>query len=111
MFSLIIFQTEADMFFPNILERWGNVDEPDDLKTYLDDVTADAREDPVNFHPWRPNCQMTPTVLDIILQKCVKSQVLSLLKVLKNSDIEHAQNCKGNIICHDTLIALFPTET
>lgn len=62
-------QFDAENFFPNIPEFWGNIDEPVELKAYLDEKTSDARNSPEEFHPWRPNCQMTPTGPDIIFEK------------------------------------------
>lgn len=62
---------DAENFFPNIPERWGNKDEPEELKQYLDERTAEARASPEEYHPWRPNCQMTPTGPDIIFHKLV----------------------------------------
>lgn len=58
---------DPEFFFPNFPERWGNVDEPEDLKAYLDEVTAEAQANEAEFTPWRPNCQMTPNAADIML--------------------------------------------
>jgi len=58
--------TDPAFFFREVNERWGNVDEPSDLRRYLEDEVANAMENPTSFRPWKPNCQMTPNQEDII---------------------------------------------
>ncbi|XP_023336277.1 uncharacterized protein LOC111707405 [Eurytemora carolleeae] len=58
--------TDNKVFFPEVLERWGNVDEPEDLRRYLE-VEVENAANNSKYQPWKPNCQLTPTELDIIL--------------------------------------------
>jgi len=53
-------------YFPEVREEWGDKDEPEELKAYLDEKVEQARASPASFRPWKPNCQMTPTAEDII---------------------------------------------
>ena len=56
--------------FPDTTEKWGDKDDPFELKVYLDQQTELARANDSSFRfPWRPNCQMTPTVIDVVIQK------------------------------------------
>jgi len=57
--------TDPAMFFPKFLARWGDSDEPEDLKTYLTQEVGNAENNP-SYQPWKPNCQMTPQAEDII---------------------------------------------
>merc|ERR1712080_520726 len=52
-------------YFPEVREEWGDKDEPEELKAYLDEKVEQARASPASFRPWKPNCQMTPTAEDI----------------------------------------------
>jgi len=58
--------TDPDYFFREVNERWGNVDEPAELRSYLESEVANAITNPTAFRPWKPNCQMTPNQEDII---------------------------------------------
>jgi len=53
-------------YFREVREEWGGIDEPDDLKVYLDGKVSQAMASPEEFRPWKPNCQLTPTAEDII---------------------------------------------
>merc|ERR1719153_1951739 len=57
--------TDKTIFFPEVFERWGNVDEPEVLREYLTREVANAENNP-GYQPWKPNCQMTPNQEDII---------------------------------------------
>jgi len=57
--------TDPTKFFPEVLEKWGDKDEPEELKEYLTNEVAKAENNP-NYQPWKPNCQMTPNTEDII---------------------------------------------
>ena len=73
--------TDPTKFFPEVLEKWGDKDEPEELKEYLTNEViliitknrksikifqvANAENNP-NYQPWKPNCQMTPNTEDII---------------------------------------------
>ena len=74
--------TDYDFFFPEIRERWGNVDKAEDLYNYLSaevrniqkgnmfDLLSCQVENARNnaaYQPWKPNCQLTPTTTDIIV--------------------------------------------
>jgi len=58
--------TDPDFFFREVNERWGNVDEPTELRSYLETEVANAKANPTSYRPWKPNCQMTPNEEDII---------------------------------------------
>merc|ERR1711879_1060472 len=58
--------TDPLLFFPEVKERWGNVDKPEDLYDYINEEVSNARGNP-SYQPWKPNCQMTPNTHDIIL--------------------------------------------
>jgi len=58
--------TDPDFFFPEVLERWGNVDKPADLYNYINNEVSNARGNSA-YQPWKPNCQMTPNAGDIIV--------------------------------------------
>ncbi len=60
--------SDPHLFFPNIPEDWGDENTRDKLKRYLDIVTVQASEHPEQFRPWRPDCQLTPNVVDIIFK-------------------------------------------
>jgi len=58
--------TDPDFFFREVNERWGNVDEPPALRSYLETEVGNAKANPTSYRPWKPNCQMTPNEEDII---------------------------------------------
>jgi len=58
--------TDPDFFFREVNERWGNVDEPAALRSYLETEVGNAEANPTSYRPWKPNCQMTPNEEDII---------------------------------------------
>jgi len=58
--------TDPVYFFPEVVEKWGDVDEPEDLRAYLDQQVSVAQQNPDRYTPWKPNCQLTPTTEDII---------------------------------------------
>jgi len=68
---IIIYQnqyfTNKNLFFPNIIEDWGNVDTKRHLKAYLDSKTKEARLK--GFKPWRIDCQLTPDFSDIVFKR------------------------------------------
>ncbi len=41
------------------------MDEPEELRAYLEAEVAAATGNP-EYQPWKPNCQLTPTTEDII---------------------------------------------
>ena len=56
--------------FPNIKESWGNVQSPEELQAYLRQETDNARDDVTGrYHPWRPNCQLTPDAESVVGQE------------------------------------------
>jgi len=57
--------TDPTLFYPEVSEHWGNVDEPEKLREYLQREVGLAENNPA-YQPWKPNCQMTPTTEDII---------------------------------------------
>ena len=61
--------TDPETFFPEVLERWGNKDDPQALRDYLVDEVGNAAGNPY-YQPWKPNCQMTPNTEDIIGGRC-----------------------------------------
>ncbi|XP_023320825.1 uncharacterized protein LOC111695659 isoform X2 [Eurytemora carolleeae] len=58
--------TDTTLFYPEVLEKWGDVNEPEDLRRYLEEEVKTAQNNP-DYQPWKPNCQLTPTASDIIL--------------------------------------------
>ncbi|XP_059080645.1 PI-PLC X domain-containing protein 1-like isoform X2 [Tigriopus californicus] len=61
---------DPNLFFPNIPEFWGDKDEVEDLKVYLDSVVNVVENtDGDVYRPWRPNCQLTGNVEDFLTQK------------------------------------------
>jgi len=58
--------TDPDFFFREVNERWGNVDEPAALRSFLETEVENAKANPTSYRPWKPNCQMTPNEEDII---------------------------------------------
>eukprot|EP00095_Tigriopus_kingsejongensis_P009359 maker-scaffold488_size158317-snap-gene-0.25 protein:Tk09359 transcript:maker-scaffold488_size158317-snap-gene-0.25-mRNA-1 annotation:"hypothetical protein DAPPUDRAFT_309733" len=62
--------SDPDWFFPNIPEFWGDKDEIEELKVYLDSVIEIVEESTSDrYYPWRPNCQLTSSFSDILTQK------------------------------------------
>jgi len=57
--------TDPELFFPEVQERWGDQDEPEELHKYLIEEVAKATDNPA-YQPWKPNCQMTPNAEDIV---------------------------------------------
>ena len=59
------------LFFPQLNEKWGNKNDPFELKSYLDQQVSAAASNPDRYKLWEPNCQMTPTTEDIIFGRLV----------------------------------------
>jgi len=57
--------TDPQLFFREVLGGWGDVNEPEALYQYLNEAVGLATNNPA-YQPWKPNCQMTPTAIDII---------------------------------------------
>ena len=58
-----------------VLGRWGNVDEPAALRSFLEAEVGKAVDNPA-YQPWKPNCQLTPTTEDIVGGRSVGAMVV-----------------------------------
>ena len=55
----------STMHVVEVLGKWGDVDEPADLRRYLENQVSLADGSPA-YKPWKPICQLSPTVEDIL---------------------------------------------